>query len=67
MVFFTNLKAESIANVISMFCLRHAVTNAVNLSLVVSLRPWQLAGIHSASVVNRATKSWPIVDSFGIK
>lgn len=67
MAFSTNLKVESIANVISMCCLHHAVTNAVNLSLDVLLRPWQLAGIHSVSVVNRATKSWPIVDSFGIK
>lgn len=67
MAFSTNLKGENIANVIFMFCSLRAAINAVNLSLDVSLKPWQPAGIHSASVVNRVIKSWPIVDSFGIK
>lgn len=67
MAFFTNLKDENIANAIFMFYLHHAAINAVNLSLDVLLKPWQPAGIHNVSAVNRVTKSWPIVDSFVIK
>lgn len=67
MVFSMNLKEENTVNMIFMFYLHHAVTNVVNLLLVVSLKLCQLIGIPIVSVANYVQKNWLIVVSFVIR